>query len=95
MRKTTFMLAAALATGSLSLPATVSAQTATTTPTAQQQEEAKHHELACTAATVGGAVVGAAVGSLLGGGLGKTLFEVGGAALGLDRGRNLKCGANG
>jgi len=51
------------------------------------------HELACTAATVGGAVAGVALGSLLGGGLGRTLFETAGGALGGLAGHAMKCPA--
>jgi uncharacterized protein YcfJ len=59
--------------------------------TEQQPKEARDHELACAAGTVGGAVVGAAVGSLFGGGVGKSLFEAAGAGLGIAGGRHLEC----
>ena len=86
MRKA-ILLSAALAVAGAALPHGAMAQTTET-----QKKEERHHELACTAATVGGAVVGAAVGSLFGGGLGKALFEAGGAGLGVAEGRHLKCG---
>ena len=79
----------ALAAVSAAPPALVMAETST--QASEQKHEERHHELACTAATVGGAVLGAAVGSLFGGGLGKSLFEAGGAGLGIADGRHLKC----
>lgn len=79
----TLILAAAFV--ALALPQAAGAQTSTTT------HESKHHELGCTAGTVGGAVLGAAVGSLFGGGVGKALFEAGGAGLGIAEGRHLEC----
>lgn len=92
MLRKTMILAGVAATVGLSAPIGAVAQSASTTA-APPQQETKKHELECTAATVGGAVIGVAVGSLLGGGLGKTMFEAGGAALGIDRGRHLKCGS--
>jgi hypothetical protein len=88
MRKA-FLLASVLAVAGAALPQGARAQTTTT----ETQKEERHHELGCTAATVGGAVLGAAVGSLFGGGVGKALFEAGGAGLGIAEGRHLKCGS--
>jgi uncharacterized protein YcfJ len=87
MSKRIIVLAAAMLAGSGALPLAASAQTST-----DSQQDTKRHEMECTAATVGGAVIGAAVGSVFGGGLGRTLFEAGGAGLGVAAGRHLKCG---
>jgi hypothetical protein len=56
-----------------------------------QAAEGETHELACTAATVGGAVAGVALGSLIGGGLGRTLFETAGGTAGAMLGHTMKC----
>lgn len=71
--------------------ALLSASTATAQTTQSAPAEPKHHEFACTAATVGGAVAGVALGGLLGGGLGKTLFETAGGVSAGMLGHHLKC----
>ncbi len=77
-----------LVAGAIALAAagSVRAETATT-----DTSESKTHELACTAATVGGAVAGVALGSLLGGGLGRTLFETGFGVVGGMAGHAMRC----
>ncbi len=90
MRRT-IAAAAALAVLAAAMPTASVAQT--TTATTADPQDAKRHELECMAGTVGGAVIGVALGSFFGGGLGKAMFEAGGAAVGIDRGRSLKCGS--
>lgn len=53
--------------------------------------ESKDHEMACTVATTGGAVAGVALGSLLGGGLGRTLFMTAGCVAGGMLGHAMRC----
>jgi hypothetical protein len=55
---------------------------ATGTAHAQSTGESKDHEFACTAATVGGAVIGVGAGRLRGGGHGRTHFETAGGVAG-------------
>ena len=56
-----------------------------------QQQAQRQHNIACTAGTIGGALIGGAIGNQFGGGSGRDIRTAGGAVAGGMSGRNYAC----
>jgi len=59
--------------------------------TSDPQAQARNHEFACVAGTIGGAVIGGLVGSTIGAGRGAVLATAGGIGAGGYIGHRLAC----
>lgn len=56
-----------------------------------QQQAQREHEFACTAGSIGGALIGGLIGNQFGGGSGRTIMTAGGAVAGASVAASYEC----